>query len=78
MKKRTKIEVLMMDWTCGYVAGIRYQTDVCAERISWKSIIWKTEKKMKIDGTTSGSCPMARFGISSLEPSGSITREFVC
>jgi hypothetical protein len=29
-----------------------------------------------VDGTGSGSCPMAGFGISDVEPSGSATREF--
>jgi hypothetical protein len=28
-----------------------------------------------VDGTGSGSCPMADFGISGVEPSGSATRE---
>jgi len=28
-----------------------------------------------VDGTGSGSCPMAGFGISGVEPSGSATRE---
>jgi hypothetical protein len=30
-----------------------------------------------VDGTGSGSCPMAGFGISGVEPSGSVTRELV-
>jgi hypothetical protein len=30
-----------------------------------------------VDGTGSGSCPVAVFGISGLEPSGSGTRELV-
>jgi hypothetical protein len=30
-----------------------------------------------VDGTGSGSCPMAGFGINSVEPSGSATRELV-
>jgi hypothetical protein len=30
-----------------------------------------------VDGTGSGSCPVAGFGISSVEPSGSATRELV-
>ena len=30
-----------------------------------------------MDGTGSGSCPMACFGISGVEPSGSATRELV-
>jgi hypothetical protein len=30
-----------------------------------------------VDGTGSGSCPMAGFGISGVEPSGSATRESV-
>jgi hypothetical protein len=28
-----------------------------------------------VDGTGSGLCPVAGFGISSVEPSGSVTRE---
>jgi hypothetical protein len=28
-----------------------------------------------VDGTGSGSCPVAGFGISGVEPSGSATRE---
>jgi hypothetical protein len=30
-----------------------------------------------VNGTGSGSCPMAGFGISGVEPSGSATRELV-
>ena len=30
-----------------------------------------------MDGTVSGSCPMAGFGISGVEPSGSATRGLV-
>jgi hypothetical protein len=30
-----------------------------------------------VDGTGSGSCPVAGFGISGVEPSGSATRESV-
>jgi hypothetical protein len=30
-----------------------------------------------VDGTGSGSCPMAGFGISGVEPSGSATSELV-
>jgi hypothetical protein len=30
-----------------------------------------------VDGTGSGSCPVAGFGISGVEPSGSSTRELV-
>jgi hypothetical protein len=30
-----------------------------------------------VDGTGSGSCPVAGFGISGVEPSGSATRELV-
>jgi hypothetical protein len=30
-----------------------------------------------VDGTGSGSCPMAGSGISDVEPSGSATRELV-
>jgi hypothetical protein len=30
-----------------------------------------------VDGTDSGSCPRAGFGISGVEPSGSDTRELV-
>jgi hypothetical protein len=30
-----------------------------------------------VDGTGSGSCPMAGSGISGVEPSGSATRELV-
>jgi len=30
-----------------------------------------------VDGTGSGSCAMAGFGISDVEPSGSATRELV-
>ena len=30
-----------------------------------------------MDGTGSGSCAVARFGISGVEPSGSATRELV-
>jgi hypothetical protein len=30
-----------------------------------------------VGGTGSGSCPMARFGTSCVEPSGSATRELV-
>jgi hypothetical protein len=30
-----------------------------------------------VDGTGSGSCPMAGFGISGVEPSGSATRELI-
>jgi hypothetical protein len=30
-----------------------------------------------MDGTGSGSCPMAGFGISGVEPSGSTTRDLV-
>jgi hypothetical protein len=30
-----------------------------------------------VDGTGSGSCPVADFGISGVEPSGSATRELV-
>jgi hypothetical protein len=31
----------------------------------------------KMDGTGSGSCPVAGFGISGVEPSGSATRQLV-
>jgi hypothetical protein len=31
----------------------------------------------EMDGTGSGSCPVAGFGISGVEPSGSATRELV-
>jgi hypothetical protein len=30
-----------------------------------------------VDGTGSGSCPMAGFGVSGVEPSGCATRELV-
>jgi hypothetical protein len=30
-----------------------------------------------VDGTGSGSCPMAGFGIGGVESSGSVTRELV-
>jgi len=55
-------------------------------RSFWDTSTWKKEKDKKImlrlnlgifvagDGTGSGSCPMAGFGISSVEPSGSATR----
>jgi hypothetical protein len=33
---------------------------------------------MGVDGTGSGSCPVAGFGVSSVAPSGSATRELVC
>jgi hypothetical protein len=32
---------------------------------------------MGVDGTGSGSCPVAGFGISGVEPSGSAARELV-
>jgi hypothetical protein len=32
---------------------------------------------MRVDGTGSGSCPVTGFGISSVEPSCSATRELV-
>jgi hypothetical protein len=32
---------------------------------------------MGVDGTGSGSCPVAGFGISGVEPCGSATRELV-
>jgi hypothetical protein len=32
---------------------------------------------LEVDGTGSGSCPVAGFGISGVELSGSATREFI-
>jgi hypothetical protein len=45
-----------------------------------RSLISKMDLKeigWEVDGTGSGSCPMADFGISGVEPSGSATREVV-
>jgi hypothetical protein len=36
-----------------------------------------TASIIALNGTGSGSCPMADFGISGVEPSGSATRELV-
>jgi hypothetical protein len=36
-------------------------------------MLWEWE----LDGTATGSCQMARFGISAVEPSASATAEFV-
>ena len=47
--------------SCPRVQGHEDEGKICAEK----------------DGTGSGSCPVAGFGIGGVEPSGSATRELV-
>jgi hypothetical protein len=49
----------------------------CGES-SLKLATWKISKNLGVDGTGSELCPMVGIGISSVERSGSSTRDLVC
>jgi len=54
-------------------------TRTTEKRVGWgiRAIRWRSFMRKCIDGTGSGSCSMASYGINGVKPSGSATRGLV-
>jgi hypothetical protein len=74
-------------WVCSSDGGDKKYIKNFDEKRSWNKAKWKTRWGVilgnqivmtELDGTESGPCLMAGFGINGVELSGSTTTELVC